>query len=196
MGKERLLAMTDGVVAIIITIMVLDLKVPEGVDFAALRELWPVFLAYVLSFVYVGIYWNNHHHYFHLVRRVNGAVLWANFHLLFWLSLIPFATAWMGERGFAPVPTALYGVALFMPGIAWVILQRVIFAVEGPSSQLKAVLGSDFKAKVSPPLYAAGITLSFFASWAALLCYLAAGLLWLVPDRRVEKVVAHGLNQP
>jgi uncharacterized membrane protein len=190
MGKDRLLAITDGVVAIIITIMVLDLKVPAGVDFAALREVGPTFLAYVLSFVYVGIYWNNHHHYFQLVRHVNGAMLWANFHLLFWLSLVPFATAWMGERGFAPLPTALYGLSLFMPGIAWVIMQRVIYAAQGPASPLKAVLGNDIKARISPLFYAAGIGLSFVASWAALLCYLAVGLMWLVPDRRVEKVIA------
>jgi uncharacterized membrane protein len=188
MEKHRLLAMTDGVVAIIITIMVLEMKVPEGADFAALHELWPVFFAYVLSFVYIGIYWNNHHHYFQLVSRVNGAVLWANFHLLFWLSLVPFATAWMGEHEFAPLPTALYGVSLFMPAIAWVIMQKVIFAAQGPDSQLKAALGSDLKGKISPVLYIAGIALSFVATWAALLCYLTVALLWLVPDRRVEKL--------
>jgi uncharacterized membrane protein len=128
LGKERLLAMTDGVVAIIITIMVLELKVPEGASFKALAELWPVFFSYVISFIYVAVYWNNHHHYFHLVHRVNGAVLWANFNLLFWLSLVPFATAWMGEHGFAPVPTALYGVSLFMPALAWRIMQSVIIS--------------------------------------------------------------------
>ena len=190
MGKERLLAMTDGVVAIIITIMVLELKAPEGSSLEALHELWPVFFAYALSFIYVAIYWNNHHHYFHLVQRVNGAVLWANFHLLFWLSLIPFSTAWMGEHAFAPGPTALYGVSLVMPAFAWLILQRVIVRMQGPNSPLKAALGQDFKGRVSPVLYVTGIALSFWAPWAALLCYLVVTLLWLVPDRRIEKMVA------
>jgi len=190
LGKERLLAMTDGVVAIIITIMVLELKAPEGSSLEALHELWPVFFAYALSFIYVAIYWNNHHHYFHLVQRVNGAVLWANFHLLFWLSLIPFSTAWMGEHAFAPGPTALYGVSLVMPAFAWLILQRVIVRMQGPNSPLKAALGQDFKGRVSPVLYVTGIALSFWAPWAALLCYLVVTLLWLVPDRRIEKMVA------
>ena len=190
MGKERLLAMTDGVVAIIITIMVLELKAPEGSSLEALHELWPVFFAYALSFIYVAIYWNNHHHYFHLVQRVNGAVLWANFHLLFWLSLIPFSTAWMGEHAFARGPTALYGVSLVMPAFAWLILQRVIVRMQGPNSPLKAALGQDFKGRVSPVLYVTGIALSFWAPWAALLCYLVVTLLWLVPDRRIEKMVA------
>jgi uncharacterized membrane protein len=191
LGKERLLAMTDGVVAIIITIMVLELKAPEGDTLEALHELWPVFFAYALSFIYVAIYWNNHHHYFHLVPRVNGAVLWANFHLLFWLSLIPFSTAWLGEHPFSPGPTALYGVSLVMPAFAWLIMQRVIVRMQGPNSPLKAALGQDFKGRVSPMLYVTGIVLSFWAPWAALLCYLVVTLLWLVPDRRIEKMVAH-----
>ena len=188
MGKERLLAMTDGVVAILITVMVLELKLPEGADFAALKQDWPVFLAYALSFIYIAIYWNNHHHYFHLVHRVNGAMLWANFHLLFWLSLVPFTTAWMGEHIFAPVPTAVYGVSLLMPGLAWVAMQRVIFAAQGPNSPLKQVLGSDLKAKLSPVIYAAGIGLSFVTAWAALACYFAVALIWLMPDRRIENL--------
>ncbi len=191
MEKHRLLAMTDGVVAIIITIMVLEMKAPEGTDFEALHELWPVFFSYALSFVYVAIYWNNHHHYFHLVPRVNGAVLWANFHLLFWLSLIPFATAWMGEHGFAPVPTALYGVSLLMPAVAWWIMQNVIVRAQGDSSPLRSYLGRDLKAKISPVLYLSGIGLSFAAPWAALLCYLTVAIMWLVPDKRIEKMATH-----
>ena len=190
MEKHRLLAMTDGVVAIIITIMVLELKAPESVEFSALQALWPVFLAYVLSFVYIAIYWNNHHHFFHLVTRVNGAVLWANFHLLFWLSLVPFATHWMGEHDFAPLPTALYGVSLFMPAVAWAIMQAVVIRAQGPESPLKGVIGQDIKVKISPALYFTGIALSFVATWAALLCYLAVALLWLVPDRRIEKLAS------
>jgi uncharacterized membrane protein len=189
--KHRLLAMTDGVVAIIITIMVLELKAPQGASLQALRELWPVFFAYALSFIYVAIYWNNHHHYFHLVSRVNGAVLWANFHLLFWLSLIPFSTAWLGEHAFAPGPTALYGLSLLMPAIAWVIMQKVLIAVQGKNSPLQAYLGRDFKGTISPPLYVTGIVLSFWAPWAALLCYFVVTCLWLVPDRRIERMVAH-----
>jgi uncharacterized membrane protein len=182
--------MTDGVVAIIITIMVLELKTPAGADFAALMADWPVFLAYGISFVYVAIYWNNHHHYFHLVRRVNGAVMWANFHLLFWLSLVPFATAWMGEYHFAPVPTAVYGVSLFLPAIAWKLMQGVIIRADGGASQsaLGSLLGRDTKGMISPFLYIAGIALSFVAVWAALLCYGAVALLWLVPDQRIERM--------
>jgi uncharacterized membrane protein len=187
---HRLLAMTDGVVAIIITIMVLELKAPEDASLAALIRLWPVFLAYALSFIYVGIYWNNHHHYFHLVSRVNGAVLWANFNLLFWISLVPFATAWMGEHDFAPVPTATYGVSLLMPAIAWRVLQSVIIRAQGPASQLALYVGRDMKGTVSPLLYAAGIALSFVAAWAALACYGAVALLWLRPDSRIERMVA------
>jgi uncharacterized membrane protein len=188
--KDRLLAMTDGVVAIIITIMVLELKAPVGDDFQALHELWPVFFAYVLSFIYVAIYWNNHHHYFHLVPRVNGAVMWANFHLLFWMSLIPFTTAWLGEHAFMPVPMALYGVSLLMPAVAWWIMQRVIYRAQGQHSPLRALLGRDLKANISPVLYLAGILFSFWLPWVAMLCYLVVTFLWLVPDRRIEKMVA------
>jgi uncharacterized membrane protein len=190
METDRLLAMTDGVVAIIITIMVLELKAPEGVDLEALRAIWPVLLAYVLSFVYVAIYWNNHHHYFHLVRKVNGAVMWANFHLLFWLSLVPFSTAWMGEHEFAPIPTAVYGVSLLMPALAWWIMQRVIYRVEGKQSPLRTHLGRDLKGTISPLIYATGIALSFVATWAALVCYTAVALIWLMPDKRIEAIVA------
>jgi uncharacterized membrane protein len=190
--KHRVLAMTDGVVAIIITIMVLELKAPEGTDLEALRELWPVFFGYVLSFIYVAIYWNNHHHYFHLVERVNGAVMWANFHLLFWLSLIPFSTAWLGEHPFAPAPTALYGASLFMPALAWLIMQKVIIRSQGESSPLKAFLGRDLKGTISALLYASGIGLAFVAPWAALICYAVVTSIWLVPDRRIEKMVADG----
>ena len=182
--------MTDGVVAIIITIMVLELKAPEGTSLEALRALWSVFFAYALSFIYVAIYWNNHHHYFHLVSRVNGAVMWANFHLLFWLSLIPFATAWMGEHNFAPIPTALYGVSLFMPAVAWWMMQKVIIRAQGEASPLRAYLGRDFKATFSPVIYFCGFALSFVAPWAALLCYLVVAALWLIPDRRIERMTA------
>jgi uncharacterized membrane protein len=188
MNTDRLLAMTDGVVAVIITIMVLELKAPAGTDLKALNDSGPVFLAYVLSFIYVAIYWNNHHHYFHLVRKVNGAVLWANFHLLFWLSLVPFSTAWMGEHAFAPLPTALYGMSLLMPALAWVVMQRTIFRAEGGHSALQTVLGRDLKATISPLLYASGIALSFVAAWAALLCYAAVAVIWLMPDKRIERL--------
>ena len=189
MSKERLNAFSDGVIAIIITIMVLELKVPHGADWEALAKLTPVFLSYVLSFVYVAIYWNNHHHFFQLVTRVNGAVMWANFNLLFWLSLVPFATAWMGEHEFAPVPTALYGVSLFLPAIAWRIMQSVIIRAQGPGSPLRAAIGRDFKGTISPVLYFCGIALSFVAPWAALLCYSAVAAAWLVPDRRIERML-------
>jgi len=188
--KHRLLAMTDGVAAVIITIMVLEMRAPQGADLEALHELWPVFFGYVLSFIYVAIYWNNHHHYFHLVPRVNGAVLWANFHLLFWLSLIPLSTAWLGEHPFAPVPTALYGASLLMPAIAWLIMQKVIIRSQGENSPLQAFLGRDLKGTISALLYAAGIALSFAAPWAALICYAVVTCIWLVPDRRIEKMVA------
>jgi len=190
LGKERVLAMTDGVVAIIITIMVLELKAPHGAGFEALRELWSVFFAYALSFIYVAIYWNNHHHFFHLVRRVDGLVMWANFHLLFWLSLIPFTTAWLGEHEFAAVPTAVYGVSLLMPAIAWKLMQAAIIRVPGNGS-LKTALGSDLKGKISPVLYLGGVALSFVAPWASLLCYLTVAGLWVIPDRRIERMAAH-----
>jgi uncharacterized membrane protein len=190
METDRLLAMTDGVVAIIITIMVLELKVPDGASLAALLRAWPVFLAYALSFVYVAIYWNNHHHYFHLVCGVNGPIMWANFNLLFWLSLVPFATNWMGEHAFAAVPTAIYGVALFMPAIAWRVMQGVVIRAQGADSPMRQYVGRDLKGTISPFIYAAGIALSFVAAWAALLCYAAVAAMWLMPDRRIEAMVA------
>jgi uncharacterized membrane protein len=190
MGKERLLALTDGVVAVIITIMVLELRLPHGASLAALATQWPVFLAYVLSFVYVAIYWNNHHHYFHLVRRISGPLMWANFNLLFWLSLVPFATNWMGEEEFAPVPTAIYGVSLLMPAIAWRFMEAAAVRAQTAQSPLTAYVRRDIKSLISPLLYATGVGLSFLAPWAALLCYAAVAGLWLMPDRRIEKMAA------
>jgi uncharacterized membrane protein len=187
---DRLLAMTDGVIAVIITIMVLELKVPEGASLQALSHTWPVFVAYALSFVYVAIYWNNHHHYFHLVERVNGALMWANFNLLFWLSLVPFATGWMGEHAFAPVPTAIYGVSLIMPALAWHVMERVAVGAQKPNSPLAQYVQHDRKGLISPFIYASGIGLSFAAPWAALICYAAVAVLWLMPDRRIEAMVA------
>lgn len=190
MTKNRLEAFSDGVLAIIITIMVLELKVPHKDDWSALLALMPVFLSYVLSFIYVGIYWNNHHHLMHACRKVNGAVLWANLHLLFWLSLVPFTSGWMGENHFASRPTALYGVSLFMPAIAYFILEQAIVAANGKQSVLARALGSDFKGKISLVLYALGIGLAFVASWAAQAIYVLVALIWLVPDSRIEKALA------
>jgi len=187
--KDRLLAFSDGVIAIIITIMVLELKVPHGAGWADLAKLLPVFLSYVLSFIYVGIYWNNHHHMMHTVSKVNGAMLWANMHLLFWLSLIPFATGWMGENNFAALPVAIYGLALLMPAFAYMVLQTTIIKSEGPGSMLATVLGSDLKGKLSPALYMAGIALAFVNQWISCALYVAVALMWLVPDRRIEKAV-------
>jgi uncharacterized membrane protein len=189
MEKDRLLAFTDGVIAIIITIMVLELKVPQGAGIGALAAVVPVFLSYVLSFVYVGIYWNNHHHFFHLVRHVDGTMLWANLHLLFWLSLIPFATGWMGENHFAPTPTAVYGVALLMPALAWYGMQWAILRTQGRDSPLARAIGRDVKGKISPALYLAGILLAFVDPRIADAVYVLVALLWLVPDRRIEKMV-------
>ena len=191
MGKGRLEAFSDGVIAIIITIMVLEMKVPRGESFAALRPLLPVFLSYVLSFLYVGIYWNNHHHMLHATTRVTGSILWANLHLLFWLSLLPFATGWMGQNHFALPPSALYGFVLLMAGIAYFILQQAIVVSEGPTSVLRRAIGSDWKGKVSPLLYVAGIVSSLFSSWMAQAIYVFVALLWLIPDRRIE----HALRQ-
>ncbi|MGH7118816.1 MAG: TMEM175 family protein [Acetobacteraceae bacterium] len=192
MGKERLLAFTDGVVAIIITIMVLNLEVPRGATLEALAAVAPVFFSYVLSFIYVGIYWSNHHHFFHLVQRVNGAVLWSNLHLLFWLSMIPFATRWVGEFHFAPVPTAVYGVALLLPAIAWHMMQNAVIAAEGESSALKRALGTDLKGKLSPVFYLTGIGLAFVDPRISDAVYVAVALLWLVPDRRIERLIGEG----
>jgi uncharacterized membrane protein len=188
-GKDRLLAFSDGVIAILITIMVLELKVPHEPSLAALLPVAPVFLSYVLSFIYVAIYWNNHHHFFHLVRRVDGMMLWANMHLLFWLSLIPFATGWMGENHFAPVPTAVYGISLVMPALAWQWMQWAIIRSHGPDSPLAVALGRDLKGKLSPLLYAVGAGLAFVDTRIAGAIYLLVTLLWLIPDRRIEHMV-------
>jgi uncharacterized membrane protein len=187
MGKNRLEAFSDGVLAIIITIMVLELKIPHGESLATLVPLVPVFMSYVLSFVYVGIYWNNHHNMLHACSRVSGGVLWANLHLLFWLSLFPFVTGWMGENHFAAVPSALYGGVLLAAAIAYWILQQAIIAVQGPGSPLKAAIGSDWKGKLSPVMYMLGIISTFLWPWVAQALYVAVALLWLVPDRRIEK---------
>jgi uncharacterized membrane protein len=190
MSKGRLEAFSDGVIAIIITIMVLQLKVPHEADLAALRPLLPTFLCYLLSFVFVGIYWNNHHHMIHAVREVDGAILWANLHLLFWLSLIPFATGWMGENSFEPMPMALYGGVLLMAGIAYFILARRLVRRHGDDSPLARAIGSDRKGRLSITLYAAAIPLAFVTTWIALGIYVAVALMWLVPDRRIERVVS------
>ena len=186
MSKSRLEAFSDGVLAILITIMVLELKVPHGADWRALAPLAPVFTAYVLSFVYLGIYWNNHHHMLHATRRVTGRILWANLHLLFWLSLITFATAWMGENHFAPLPTAVYGVVLLFSAFAYWILQNTIIADEGPDSPLGRAVGKDWKGKTSILLYAVAIPLAFVHEWISDGIYTAVALMWLVPDRRIE----------
>jgi uncharacterized membrane protein len=189
MEKERLSAFSDGVIAIIITIMVLELKVPHDDSLAALSALLPVFLSYVLSFCYIAIYWNNHHHMLHTLKHVNGTILWANMHLLFWISLIPFATAWMGENHFTALPTALYGIALLMPAIAYFILQNIIIRAQGPHSLLAKAVGRDIKGKISPLFYLAGIGFSFVSPWLACLLYALVALMWLVPDRRIEKAI-------
>lgn len=190
MGKGRLEAFSDGVLAIIITIMVLELRVPHGADAASLRPLVWVFASYVLSFIYIGIYWNNHHHMFQITKRVDGRVLWANLHLLFWLSLVPFVTAWMGENHFAALPTATYGVILLMAAIAYWILQGTILAREGKDSLLATAVGSDLKGKASPFFYVAAIPLAFVNQWIAGGLYVFVALIWLVPDRRIEKAIS------
>jgi uncharacterized membrane protein len=189
MGKSRLEAFSDGVIAIIITIMVLELKVPVGDTLSALAPLLPIFLSYVLSFVYLGIYWNNHHHMLHTVQQVRGGILWANLHLLFWLSMVPFVTGWMGQNHFASGPTALYGAVLLMAAIAYWILQRSIMSAQGPGSLLRAAVGRDFKGKVSPLLYLVAILAAFFEQWIADGIYVLVALIWLVPDRRIERAI-------
>lgn len=196
MGKNRLEAFSDGVLAIIITIMVLELKVPHGETFDALLPLVPTFLSYVLSFVYLGIYWNNHHHMLHAATRVTGLVLWANLHLLFWLSLFPFATGWMGENHFAPMPSALYGMVLLMAAIAYWLLEQAIIASEGSSSFLRRAVGRDWKGKLSPVLYAVAIVSTFLAPWVAQAIYVFVAILWLVPDPRIERALDRGEPRP
>ena len=190
MGKERLEAFSDGVLAIIITIMVLELKIPQGANFAVLIPVLPAFLSYVLSFIYLAIYWNNHHHMLKATQRVNGAILWANMHLLFWLSLIPFTTGWMGENHFAVAPTALYGIVLLMAAMAYFILQHAILAEHGKDSLLARAIGHDFKGKISPILYVLAILSTLFNHWIAQGLYIFVALIWLVPDRRIEKTAA------
>jgi len=187
MTKGRLEAFSDGVIAIIITIMVLELKVPHADGVKALAPLVPTFLSYVLSFVYVGIYWNNHHHMLHATTTVTGGMLWANLHLLFWLSLFPFATGWMGENHFTAVPTALYGLVLLMAGIAYFLLQQTIIRAQGPDSILQKAIGRDWKGKLSPVLYIAAIFATLRSPSIAQAIYVAAALIWLIPDRRIEK---------
>jgi uncharacterized membrane protein len=191
MGRGRLEAFSDGVMAIIITIMVLELKVPHGASLHDdLLPLLPVFLSYVLCFVYVGIYWNNHHHMLHASTTVTGAMLWANLHLLFWLSLFPFATGWMGENHFARVPTALYGVVLLMAAIAYYLLERAIIRAQGPDSILKKAVGRDLKGKLSPVLYVLAIVATLLSTWIAEAIYVAVAMIWLIPDRRIENVLS------
>ncbi len=189
MRSGRVEAFSDAVIAIVMTVMVLQLRVPSSTTWEALRPLVPVFLTYVLSFVYLGIYWNNHHHLLQATERVNGAVLWANLHLLFWLSLFPFATGWLGENHVAVLPTVLYGVVLLLAAMAYYVLQSVIVAEQGQGSALKAVLGRDLKGKLSPVIYAAAIGLAFVSPWLSISLYVVVALMWLVPDRRIESRV-------
>ncbi len=189
MGKTRMETFFDGVVAIIITIMVLEMKVPHGESIETLRPLIPVLFSYVLSFLYIGIYWNNHHHMMHAARGVTGSILWANLHLLFWLSLIPFTTGWMGENHFASFPAAAYGIVLLMSGFAYLILQQRIIASQGKDSLLKKAVGSDWKGKLSPVLYIVAILLAFVWPWLSVAIYVAAALIWVVPDRRIERIL-------
>jgi TMEM175 potassium channel family protein len=191
MTKGRVEAFSDGVIAILITIMVLELKVPHGTDWAALRPLLPVFLTYVLSFVFVGIYWNNHHHLLHAAERIDATLLWSNLHLLFWLSLIPFATGWMGENHFAPMPTALYAVVMLGAGFAYNILQYFVVAQHPKDSKLAAAVGKDLKGKASVLLYLAAIPAAFVTEWISHAIYVAVALIWLVPDRRMEAKLEH-----
>jgi uncharacterized membrane protein len=188
MGKNRVEAFSDGVFAIIITIMVLELKIPKGSDFASLIPVLPAFISYVLSFVYLGIYWNNHHHMLQATERVNGAVLWANLHLLFWLSLFPVVTAWVGDNHFAPSPMALYGVVLLMAGVAYLVLQNAIIACHGNDSLLARAVGGDTKGKLSAVLYGLAIPMAYFEVWISGSIYVLVAMIWLIPDRRIERV--------
>ncbi len=190
MEKGRLEAFSDGVMAIIITIMVLELKVPRSSELEALQALWPTFLSYGLSFLYIGIYWNNHHHLLQATRRVNGRILWANLHLLFWLSLIPFVTGWMGENNFAPLPVSLYGAVLLASAIAYAVLSRVLTAHPGNNSILSEALGTDVKGKLSMVIYLLAIPLSFIAAWAACIIYAGVAAMWFIPDRRIETILS------
>jgi uncharacterized membrane protein len=189
MGNERLAAFSDGVIAIIITIMVLELKIPEGADWASFVQIGPVFSAYVLSFIYLAIYWNNHHHLLNTATKVDGLILWANSHLLFWLSLVPASTWWLGQHFPAPLPTSIYGVTLLMPAIAYYLLQKAIVHRHGPHSVLASALGNDFKGKISIVLYVAGIALAFIVPWASIALYVLVAAMWFIPDRRIENML-------
>jgi TMEM175 potassium channel family protein len=195
MSKARMEAFSDGVLAIIITIMVLEMEVPHGAELTALRPLTPVFLSYGLSFLYLGIYWTNHHHMLYVTHRVNGTILWANLHLPFWLSLVPFVTGWMGESHLAPAPTAVYGVILLLAAIAYLLLQQAILRQEGPDSTLGAAVGRDRKGKISPLIYAIAIPVAFLHPWMAAALYVVGALMWLVPDRRIERKVSQALPE-
>ena len=190
MQKSRLEAFSDGVIAIIITIMVLELKAPHGDTVADLAPLWPVALSYILSFIYIAIYWNNHHHMLHTVRKVTGGILWANMHLLFWLSIVPFVTAWLGENHFASTPTAIYGVVMLMAAIAYYILQQTIIATQGKDSVLKTAVGGDWKGKASPLLYLTAIIIAPFVRYASMTIFATVALIWLIPDQRIERTLA------
>ena len=194
MSKNRLEAFSDGVLAIIITIMVLELKVPHGVEAAALKPLVPVFLSYVLSFIYVGIYWNNHHHLLYATKHVSGTILWANLHLLFWLSLFPFTTGWMGENHVAPMPAAVYGFVLLMAAVAYFLLQSAIIRHQGRDSLVRSALGRDWKGKLSVVLYLGALPLAYVKPWLAIAVYVVVALMWLVPDRRIERALARREN--
>ena len=191
MNKTRLEAFSDGVLAIVLTIMVLEIKVPEGHDFQTLQKVFPVFLSYILSFIYIGIYWNNHHHMLHSLTKVNGKILWTNLHLLFWLSLVPVSTGWIGESHFEKLPMALYGFILLMAGVAYFILQTIIIKSQGQNSILKKAIGKDFKGHASPILYAIGIAFSFYNEWIAGGVYIFVALMWLVPDNRIERTIGN-----
>jgi len=193
MNRTRLEAFSDGVLAIIITIMVLEIKVPHGNDFAALQPLLPISISYILSFIYIGIYWNNHHHMMHTVKHVSGNILWANLHLLFWLSLVPFVTGWIGENHFAPIPMALYGVILLMAAIAYFILQTQIIKTQGENSLLARAVGNDIKGKMSPILYLIAIASNFISQWISGAIYILVALIWLIPDKRIEIIMR---NEP
>lgn len=196
MHKGRLEAFSDGVLAIILTIMVLEIKVPKGATFAALEPLLPITLSYVLSFIYVGIYWNNHHHMLSSTKHINGRILWANLHLLFWLSLVPFATGWMGANDFAPATLVLYGTIMLLAGLAYWLLQNAIIAASGPDSVLARAIGRDWKGKASPVLYCLGIATSFWNPWVAGGTYVAVALMWLIPDRRIERKLTGNEGKP
>lgn len=189
MNRTRLEAFSDGVLAIIITIMVLEIKVPHGSDLSALQPLIPIVISYILSFIYIGIYWNNHHHMMHTVKHITGSILWANLHLLFWLSLVPFTTGWIGENHFAPIPMAVYGIVLLMAAIAYFILQTTIIRAQGERSLLARAVGNDIKGKMSPIIYSLAIASNFVSQWISGALYVLVALIWLIPDKRIEIII-------